>query len=127
MPSVSTRRAFVVAFALLALSALPARAQKVDISGDWLFTVETGMGSGSPNITFKQEGEKLTGTYSGQLGNTSFTGSVVGTTVEFSFTTEAQGQTIDVNYKGTVDGTSMKGAVSMAGGQLNGTFTGKKK
>ena len=111
----------------LAVAVLPARAQKVDISGEWLFTVETGMGSGSPNITFKQDGEKLTGTYSGQLGNTSFTGTVVGTTVEFSFTTEAQGQSIDVAYKGTVDGKSMKGTVNMAGGQLNGTFTGTKK
>jgi hypothetical protein len=126
MPAV-TRRSFAAALALLALTVLPARAQKVDISGDWLFTVETGMGSGSPNITFKQDGEKLTGTYSGQLGNTSFAGTVVGTTVEFSFTTEAQGQSIDVAYKGTVDGKSMKGTVSMAGGQLNGTFTGTKK
>ena len=126
MPAV-TRRSFAAALALLALTVLPARAQKVDISGDWLFTVETGMGSGSPNITFKQDGEKLTGTYSGQLGNTSFTGTVIGTTVEFSFTTEAQGQSIDVAYKGPVDGKSMKGTVNKAGGQLNGTFTGTKK
>lgn len=127
MPSVVTRRTFAAALVLLAVAVLPARAQKVDISGEWLFTVETGMGSGSPNITFKQDGEKLTGTYSGQLGNTSFTGTVVGTTVEFSFTTEAQGQSIDVAYKGAVDGKSMKGTVNMAGGQLNGTFTGTKK
>lgn len=127
MPSVVTRRTFAAALVLLTVAVLPARAQKVDISGDWLFTVETGMGSGSPNITFKQDGEKLTGTYSGQLGNTAFTGTVVGTTVEFSFTTEAQGQSIDVAYKGTVDGKSMKGTVNMAGGQLSGTFTGTKK
>ena len=88
MPSVVTRRTFAVMLVLLAVAVLPARAQKVDISGEWLFTVETGMGSGSPNITFKQDGEKLTGTYSGQLGNTAFTGSVVGTTMEFSSRTK---------------------------------------
>ncbi len=129
MQSVMTRRRFVaaVAAALLVSTAAAARAQKVDITGDWTFAVETGMGSGTPAITFKQDGEKLTGTYSGTLGNTTFTGTVKGTAVEFSFTTEAQGQSIDVVYKGTVDGTSMKGTVAMAGGQLNGTFTGTKK
>jgi hypothetical protein len=128
MQSVMTRRraVAVVAAALLVSTVAAARAQKVDITGDWTFNVETGMGSGTPAITFKQEGEKLTGTYSGQLGNTAFTGTVKGTAVEFSFTTEAQGQSIDVVYKGTVDGTSMKGSVAMAGGQLSGTFTGKK-
>ncbi len=50
-----------------------------------------------------------------------------GTDVAFSFTIDAQGQTIDVAYTGTVDKDTMKGAVSMAGGQLSGTFTGKKK
>lgn len=129
MQSVMTRRRFVAvaAVALLVSTAAAARAQKVDITGDWTFSVETGMGSGTPAITFKQEGEKLTGTYSGQLGNTAFTGTVKGTAVEFTFNTEAQGQTIDVVYKGTVDGANMKGTVAMAGGQLNGTFTGSRK
>lgn len=127
MQAQMARRQFVVVFAALVMTAAAAQAQKVDVSGDWAFNVETGMGSGSPAITFKQDGEKLTGTYSGQLGNTAFTGTVKGTAIEFSFTTEAQGQSIDVVYKGTVDGTTMKGAVAMAGGQLSGTFSGTKK
>lgn len=121
-----TRRWFATAILVLAM-ATAGRAQKVDVSGDWTFSVETGMGSGTPAITFKQDGEKLTGTYNGQLGNTAFTGTVKGTAIEFSFTTEAQGQSIDVVYKGTVDGTNMKGTVAMAGGQLSGTFTGSRK
>ena len=127
MQAQMARRQFVVVFAALVMTAAAAQAQKVDVSGDWAFNVETGMGSGTPAINFKQDGEKLTGTYSGQLGNTSFTGTVKGTAIEFSFTTEAQGQSIDVVYKGTVDGTTMKGAVAMAGGQLSGTFSGTKK
>lgn len=113
--------------ALAMTLAVVAAAQTVNVTGDWAFTVETGMGSGSPAITFKQDGEKLTGTYSGQLGNTNFTGTVKGTAIEFSFTTDAQGQQVDVVYKGTVDGTAMKGSVAIAGGQLSGTFAGKKK
>lgn len=127
MQAQMVRRRFLAAVAALVMTVAAAQAQNVDVTGDWTFSVETGMGSGSPAITFKQDGEKLTGTYSGQLGNTNFTGTVKGTAIEFSFTTEAQGQSIDVVYKGTVDGKSMKGAVAMAGGQLSGTFTGTKK
>jgi len=102
MQSLVTRRHVVAALvALVIASAAALRAQAVDVTGDWAFSVETGMGSGTPAITFKQDGEKLTGTYNGQLGSANFTG--------------------------TVKGTAMKGAVSMAGGQLSGTFTGTKK
>lgn len=126
MPAV-TRRTFASALALLALTVLPARAQKVDVTGDWAFTVETAAGSGSPAVTLKQDGEKVTGTYSGQLGNAPLTGTVKGTAIEFSFSGEIQGQSFEVSYTGTVDGTSMKGSLSGAGGQLSGTFTAKKK
>jgi len=122
-----TRRAF--AFSVLLGIALGAGviAQTTDVSGDWTFSVTTDAGSGTPAITFTQSGEALTGTYAGTLGNAKFTGTVKGTTVEFSFTVDAQGQTVDVVYRGTVDKTSIKGTVAIAGGQVNGTFTGTKK
>ncbi len=128
MQAQMARRRFTLAvFALVLAAVTSGRAQTVDVTGDWAFTVETGMGSGSPVITFKQDGEKLTGTYDGQPGTANFTGTVKGTAIQFSFTLNAQGQEVDVNYTGTVDGKSMKGAVAMAGGQLSGTFTGTKK
>lgn len=103
-------------------------AQKIDITGKWAFTVETDGGGGTPTITFKQEGEKLTGHYSGQLGESDLTGTVKGTNVEFKFSASAQGQEIDAVYKGTiVDKDNMKGTLALAGGQLNGTFTAKRQ
>ena len=126
MPA-ATRRVFASALVLLALTALPARAQKVDVTGDWVFTVDTAAGSGSPAVTLKQDGEKLTGSYSGQLGNAPLTGTVKGTAIEFTFNGEIQGQSFEVEYKGTVNGTSMQGSLSGAGGQLSGTFTARKK
>lgn len=62
----------------------PGQAQPVDVTGEWAFAVETGMGSGSPNISFPQSGETTTGTYTGQLGNTGFKGTVKGTDIAFS-------------------------------------------
>ena len=115
-------------FGLVATLAMPAAAQGVNVTGKWVFDVQTGGGSGQPTVTFKQDGEKLTGHYSSQtLGEADFTGSVKGTAIQFTFNAEAQGQQIDVAYSGTVDGNTMKGTVNMAGGQLTGSFTGKKQ
>jgi len=41
---------------------------KVNVTGAWLFQVETPNGTGSPTFNFKQEGEKLTGQYKGAFG-----------------------------------------------------------
>ena len=58
------RMSRLLLIALLAgLASLPLLAE--DISGNWEFNVETAAGSGSPSFVFKQDGEKITGTYSG--------------------------------------------------------------
>ena len=116
--------AVVVAVAM----AVSAAAQAANVTGKWVFDVQTGAGSGQPTVTFKQEGEKLTGHYSSQtLGEADFTGTLKGNAIQFSFNANAQGQQIDVVYAGTVEGNSMKGTVNMAGGQLSGSFTGQKQ
>ena len=100
---------------------------KVDVTGKWQFTVETSAGSGTPNFTFKQDGEKLTGPYSGQLGEADLAGTVKGDAIAFTFKGDAQGTTIDVAYSGTVETKdSMKGKVNL-GGLAEGTFTGKRQ
>jgi hypothetical protein len=117
----------VAVAALVVACAATAETQAVDVTGDWIFSVVTDMGSGTPAITFKQAGEALTGTYAGTLGNATFTGTIKGNAIAFSFEVDAQGQTIDVNYRGEIDKDTVKGTVSMAGGQVNGTFNGTRK
>ena len=98
-----------------------------DVSGVWAFTIETGAGTGTPTVTFKQDGEKLTGHYSSQvLGERDFTGTIKGTAINFTVEADIQGQAVKVTYSGTVDKDTMKGKVVL--GELGeGTFTGKKK
>jgi hypothetical protein len=104
-----------------------AQAAKVDVTGKWAFAVETGAGSGTPVMTFKQEGEKLTGHYSGQLGEADLAGTVKGLNIEFKFSVDLQGQTLNASYTGTVDGKdSMKGKVDLVG-LGEGTFTAKRQ
>ena len=106
-------------------AASSASSAKVDLTGAWDVEVQTDQGSGNPAFTFKQEGEKLTGSYKGLLGESALTGTVKGDKVEFSFKVSGQLEGT-VTYTGTTDGKTMKGKVSLAG-MGEGTFTGKKK
>ena len=101
-------------------------AQTVNVTGKWILDVQTDAGSGTPTITLKQDGEKLTGHYSGQLGETELTGTVKGNDISFWFSGDAQGQQFKVTYTGTVDKDTMKGSLDL-GGLATGTFTGKKQ
>jgi hypothetical protein len=115
---------FVLAIGLLTTARLAAQA--ANVTGEWIFTVETDQGGGTPTITFKQDGEKLTGKYAGQLGNADLTGTVKGTAIHFTFTIDVQGQQAPVTYDGTVEKNTMKGKLDI-GGMVNGTFTATKK
>jgi hypothetical protein len=116
--------AFVIATLLAAASAFAADTAKV--AGDWTLSVETPNGTRTPTASFKQEGENLTGTYKGALGEAPLKGSIKGNEIKFTVTVNTPNGELALDYSGTVDGDSMKGTVKF--GQLGeGTFTGKKK
>ena len=123
----STFRVVAVVVALIGLlSSAQVIAQGTNVTGEWAFNVQTDQGGGTPTITFKQDGEKLTGKYAGQLGNADLTGTVKGTAIHFTFTIDVQGQQAPVTYDGTVEKNTMKGKLDI-GGMVNGTFTATKK
>lgn len=95
--------------------------EKVDATGTWKMEVDLGGQGGSPTFILKQDGEKLSGKYKGQLGEADLTGKVKGNEIEFSF--ETQGA--KVTYTGTIDKDTVKGKCNYAD-QASGTFTGKK-
>ena len=101
-------------------------AQGTNVTGEWAFTVTTDQGSGTPTMTFKQDGEKLTGKYNGQFGTADLTGTVKGNAIQFSFTIDVQGQQAPATYKGTVEKNTMKGSMDI-GGMVSGTFTAARK
>ena len=119
--------ALVIGLALLVVSSVAAQ-QKLNITGKWVFEVQTDAGTGTPTVTFKQEGEKVSGHYSSQtLGEADFTGTLKGQALTFNFNADLQGQAVPVTYTATVDSAStMKGTIDI-GGAATGTFTGKKQ
>jgi hypothetical protein len=123
----SVFRALTVVVAMIGmLGAARLGAQSTNVTGEWAFAVQTDQGGGEPTITFKQDGEKLTGKYAGQLGNADLTGTVKGNAIHFTFTLDVQGQQAPVTYDGTVEKNTMKGKMDIAG-MVNGTFTATKK
>ena len=120
--------AAVIMAAFLAVPAAQTAQAKFDVTGIWAFEVQTENGTGTPTVTFKQDGEKLTGHYSSQyLGEADLTGTVKGQAIEFVVAANVQGNAIELAFAGIVENKdSMKGKVSFAG-MGEGTFTGKRK
>jgi hypothetical protein len=96
----------------------------VDLTGTWNVQVDLGGQKGSPTFNLKQDGEKLTGTYSGALGESAITGTVKGSDVTIDF--EASGAKIHYSGKVDKDGKKIAGDCDY-GGQASGTFVATKK
>lgn len=96
------------------------------VAGEWDLTIETPNGNFTPTAIFKQDGETLSGTYKGRMGETPLKGTINGNDIKFSVTISPQGNEMVIEYSGTVDGDSMKGKVKF-GEMGEATFTGKKK
>ena len=122
---------FVVIGIAVAMSASSTGAQSKEgqaknVTGNWKLAIETPNGPGTPSVTFKQEGEELTGTYKGRFGESPLKGTVKGSDIKFTIKVNAQGQDLQIDYSGTVEGDTMKGKVKF-GEFGEGTFTGKKE
>ncbi len=84
-----------------------------DVTGEWIFEVETDLGSGSPVFKLIQEGESLRGTYSGIFGQSELQGKVQGNEIRFSFPISGQGIEGTVVYTGTIEEDVMQGTASV--------------
>lgn len=122
------KKPLILAATSFAIAGVLAAQPRVDVTGKWLFTVQTSAGGGTPTVTLKQDGEKLSGHYSSQqLGEADLTGTVNGSDLKFTFGAEVQGVHLDVIYTGTIESKdSMKGTVNL-GGLGDGTFTAKRQ
>ena len=126
MKSIRAAAALLVTMTVSMPSA-SAQTAKANVTGKWAFSVETAAGSGTPTITFAQDGEKLTGKYTGQLGEADLTGTVKGQDIAFTFNVDAQGTMLNFKYAGTIESKdAMKGKVEIVG-LGEGTFTAKRQ
>ena len=114
----------VIAAALsLAAPALAADAA-ASVTGTWNLEVQTSQGTGTPMLILKQDGENVSGTYKGRLGEAPVTGTLKGNTLKFTFKISGPMGSLDVEYEGMVKGDSIEGTTKI--GPEAGTFTGKR-
>ena len=98
----------------------------INVSGKWKFQVETDQGTGTPEFDLKQEGERLTGVYTGLFGTQPITGTVRGDRLSMKIEGDYEGQTIVSAYQGKITGfNSMEGIVNF-NEQVEATWTAKK-
>ena len=118
-------RLALLSAAIVLLFSMPIAA--ADVTGTWAAEVQTDAGSGTPTFEFKQDGDKLTGTYRGQFGEAKLNGSVKDSAVQWTIKLSQGGESMEIKYEGELqsDG-SMKGKVTL-GTMASGTFTAKKK
>ena len=122
--------AILVIGLIASFGAASPRVAAVNISGTWGFSVDLEDGGhGDPTFVFKHEGEKITGTYSGPLGEQNLTGTVKGDKAVFGFEATRDGEAIKGTYSGTIESpTKMSGTVEFnGGGTVKGKWTGTKK
>ena len=86
-----------------------------DVSGAWQFEVELEGGrTGSPTFVFTQDGNVLSGTFDGTLGEADVSGTIQGDQIEFGFEVHRMvpglgSLSTKVAYAGTVKGDTMTG------------------
>jgi hypothetical protein len=87
------------------------------IAGKWTMTLDMSMGQATPALVFKQDGEKVTGTYTGRYGTWEFKGTLKERALQFSFQMDTDGGTTTMAFTGVVapDGQTMKGDATIEG------------
>lgn len=117
------RRTFVALAALalaLAVAVAPAAAQAV--AGTWQLDVTLDAGNGRATFALQVEGNVITGTYAGVLGDQAVTGTIEGNRARFGFESPDAGA---VRFDGIIDGATMEGTCEY-GALGSGSFTGTR-
>ena len=116
------RLAWLSIWALLAASSFAfAAAEPVNVAGTWKIAVAGQSGSAEQTIVLKQDGNKLTGTFKGPRQSGTLEGLIDGNKITFHVNTR-----VALDYKGTVDGDSMKGTMTARGKSGEWTATREK-
>lgn len=121
-------KALVTALTVALLSGVGLAGSAADLSGTWDLEMKWSSDSKSTGVcTFKQEGDKLSGTC-GDPDKFPIIGSVQNSKLHWQVDVEQSGTKGRMEFDGEVDeqGATIQGSCSVVGGQ-DGTFTLKKR
>jgi hypothetical protein len=128
-------RALVLALGLVAAASTasaqtPAPAAKaLDVSGKWAVAMELSIGTSNPTLVLKQDGTKVTGTYTGRYGESKLTGTIDDKRqLVFQVALSAEGMDVTMFFSGEVsaDGQMIAKGVVNIEGLGEGTWAARK-
>jgi hypothetical protein len=107
-------------------SAPPAKDEQAlpSLTGVWALSVNMAMGTSTPRLTLKQDGEKLSGAYAGRYGSFPIEGTLKRRAIDFWFTMTVESEKVEMSFTGDVapDGQAMRGSADL-GQAGDGTWT----
>ena len=126
VPSVMTHTALAALAATFVLMApIAAHAQTTNVAGAWDITLSTPQGENTVNVTFKQDGDKVTGTLSSPMGEVPLTGTATAGNLKVVGNIDAGGAQLEMGFTGKVAGDTVDGMVKVGDfGEF--PFTGKR-
>jgi len=99
---------------------------QTSVAGDWDVTINSPQGANTSLVTFKQDGDKVSGVFKGRAGELPFDGgTLTGNELKFSFTITTQGMQLPITLTGKVEGETMSGKADF-GGFAEGDWTAKR-
>jgi len=99
---------------------------QTNVTGDWDVTINSPQGVNTVLVTFKQDGEKVSGIFKSPQGELPFEGgSIAGNDLKFAFSIDVQGNAILISMTGKVDGGAITGKAEF-GGFGEGVFSAER-
>jgi hypothetical protein len=98
--------------ALLLCSAVPVSAQ-ANVAGEWAVSFATPMGMMEFTMAVSQNGTKLTGHLTSDVGEFPLKGTVDGDQVTIDWTLNDNSKMVDITFKGKVEGDKMSGSARL--------------
>ena len=105
----------IFVFGILFVYAPDSAAQIKSVAGDWDASMNTPGGARPFKLSFKVEGEKLSGTVGRSNGDVPLQGTIKGSDINFAYTINYNGHDLELFFSGKGDGDSMSGTVSFGG------------
>lgn len=123
-----SRRILAAALLVAAFATTATAALLHDLTGRWQLAVVTDNGTGYPILELKQEGDKVSGSYtSNAMGARTIAGRVYGDTLSFTLSPSGAGEGMVLTYTARiVTPDSLVGYVDFAG-QGGANFTGSRQ
>jgi hypothetical protein len=107
-----TARLAASLLAVFLVSIVPLSAQ-ADVAGEWAVTFQTPGGPEEFTMFVAQNGARLTGRLTSDVGEFPLTGAVDGNRVRIVWSLPEQGKLLEITFTGTIDGDSITGTAKL--------------